>query len=281
MISNLMSMISVFIINYNNASLLKRAIESVLNQKKIHRKDYEILVYDDNSTDNSEDILHEYKNNIDFYHLNKNQTEYGSYNQIAGLRKLLENCKGQIISLLDSDDYFHENKLHEIKKYFQKEINTDVIYNFSINIVNNKFIEQKKKIMLKFIVPWPKFFPQSCISLKKNYLDKNLNKIFFYKFPLVWFDFRLSYLFYRQNGSIKYLYKHLTYYQPSNISASSKFKFFTKMWFKRRIECYSFIKLINKKEKFKTNFSFEYFLYDFITAINEYYNNWKKKFFRQ
>ena len=51
--------VSVLILNFNNAKFLNRSIKSCLNQS---HKEIEILVYDDNSTDNSIAILRKFKN---------------------------------------------------------------------------------------------------------------------------------------------------------------------------------------------------------------------------
>ena len=50
--------VSVLILNYNNGKYLDRSIKSCLNQEY---KDLEILIYDDNSDDNSLEILNKYK----------------------------------------------------------------------------------------------------------------------------------------------------------------------------------------------------------------------------
>jgi len=54
------NLISVLIINYNNEKYVSRAIKSCLNQSY---KNLEILVYDDNSTDNSKYIIKKFKKN--------------------------------------------------------------------------------------------------------------------------------------------------------------------------------------------------------------------------
>ena len=55
------NLVSVIIVNFNNASLLKQSIRSILNQTY---KNIEIIVVDDKSTDDSLKKLQEYKNKI-------------------------------------------------------------------------------------------------------------------------------------------------------------------------------------------------------------------------
>ena len=60
-------MISFIIPSYNSANTIKKAIESILNQNANIR--YEIIVVDDGSSDNTEEVLKVYENNqkIKFY----------------------------------------------------------------------------------------------------------------------------------------------------------------------------------------------------------------------
>ena len=51
------TLVSILIINYNNGNLLTRAIKSSLDQKY---KNIEILIFDDNSTDNSKKVLNHF-----------------------------------------------------------------------------------------------------------------------------------------------------------------------------------------------------------------------------
>ena len=53
-------LVSILIVNYNNAKYLDRSIKSCLNQKY---KNLEILIFDDKSTDNSKTILKKYSKN--------------------------------------------------------------------------------------------------------------------------------------------------------------------------------------------------------------------------
>jgi len=54
------TLISILIINFNNAKLITRAINSCLGQSY---KNFEILIFDDKSIDNSREIINKFKNN--------------------------------------------------------------------------------------------------------------------------------------------------------------------------------------------------------------------------
>ena len=76
---------SVIIPSYNSALFMRKAIESVLNQDY---KDWELIIVDDNSNDESWDIISEYKRkykSISGFKLKKN---YGaSYARNYAIRK--------------------------------------------------------------------------------------------------------------------------------------------------------------------------------------------------
>ena len=57
------TLISILIINYNNHNLLKRSIESCLSQSY---KNIEILIFDDQSNDNSPNVLKKFIFNFKF-----------------------------------------------------------------------------------------------------------------------------------------------------------------------------------------------------------------------
>ncbi len=83
---------SVVIANYNNAKFIQDCINSLNSQTY---KDIEIIFFDDNSSDNSIDIIEKFKN-IKIIK-NKIQTEFGSLNQMNAFKKSIELSTGDII----------------------------------------------------------------------------------------------------------------------------------------------------------------------------------------
>ena len=94
-------MVSVIIPTYNRAILLREAIESILRQTY---KDYEIIVVDDGSTDQTPDVLKEYKDKVRYIR----QENKGPGD--ARNRGLAE-ADGRYIAFLDSDDIWFDFKL--------------------------------------------------------------------------------------------------------------------------------------------------------------------------
>lgn len=93
--------------------ILKKAVLSVLRQEDVNN--YEIIVVDDGSTDNINDVMARYSNNdlVRFFH----QSNKGP----GGARNLgIKVSKGEFIAFLDADDIFEKNSLHDRIDVFRK-----------------------------------------------------------------------------------------------------------------------------------------------------------------
>lgn len=95
--------VSVIIPAYNGASYIGEAIDSVLAQTY---NNYEIIVVDDGSTDNTSQIVRAYGDRVHYIY-QENQGVAVSRNQ--GIRA----SQGEYIAFLDQDDLFFPNKLFE------------------------------------------------------------------------------------------------------------------------------------------------------------------------
>ncbi|MEO1251527.1 MAG: FkbM family methyltransferase [Pseudomonadota bacterium] len=95
--------VSTIIINYNNGAFLREAIDSALAQSEIDHVNYEVIVADDGSTDESRDIIGSYSGRIRPVLLEHGKLS-GNYNQQRALLAGVAAAKGDIIALLDGDD---------------------------------------------------------------------------------------------------------------------------------------------------------------------------------
>ena len=94
--SNTFPLVSVVMATYNRAHTIKRAIDSVLNQTYTN---FELIIIDDGSTDNTSEVLNEYKEpKIRIYKHEVNKGVAAAKN--SGLREI----KGAWFTILDSDD---------------------------------------------------------------------------------------------------------------------------------------------------------------------------------
>tara|TARA_R110000823_G_scaffold105744_1_gene224120 strand:+ start:40 stop:639 length:600 start_codon:yes stop_codon:yes gene_type:complete len=96
--------ISVIVTNYNYEKWLRRCIRSLINQSF---DDYEIIIIDDYSTDNSRNILLEYQD-VDKIKLVFNKSNVGvGCSSTIGAKK----ATGKYIVRVDADDYVHNDFL--------------------------------------------------------------------------------------------------------------------------------------------------------------------------
>jgi glycosyltransferase involved in cell wall biosynthesis len=99
-----MPRVSVIIPTYNRANLLGEAVASVLAQTY---KDYEIIIVDDGSTDNTQEVASHFPPGIIKYVLQKNQGVSAARN------KGIDLTQGEFLCFLDSDDALLENALEK------------------------------------------------------------------------------------------------------------------------------------------------------------------------
>ncbi len=153
---------SIIIDNYNNAKFIGDCVNSINSQTY---KDIEIIFFDDNSKDNSIEIINKFenikiiKNNI--------QTNFGSLNQINAFKKGIEASTGDIIFFLDSDDYFHQTKVEKIVNLFLTNNNRMIVYDFPIILKNKKKYIKKKRINYLRLIG-DIFIQQAVYQLEKN-----------------------------------------------------------------------------------------------------------------
>ena len=254
------NLVSVLITNYNKGKFLKNSIKSILNQTYINK---EVLLFDDCSKDNSLIILSKYKNITIIRNKNK-KYESGPLNQIYGLEKLFKLSKGKIIYLLDGDDMFKKTKLSEISKFFEKNNKINFLQDTPLySNYRDKIILKKKKHLFSI---WPSFFPTSCIAIRRNFF---LNFLKFSRkkhFPNLEIDARLSIYAYLHNQFL-ISNKSLTIYNYDENGISSKYKKFTKNWWKKRSEAFDYMLFVSRKLNKKFYFGPDFF----ITKIINYF----------
>ena len=101
-------LVSVAVITYNMAHYLPQLLDSILKQKV--NFDYEIVVDDDHSPDNSREILYEYQRKYpDKFVLSLRDNNVGGSRNMYGV---LRKCRGKYIAILEGDDWWEaEDKL--------------------------------------------------------------------------------------------------------------------------------------------------------------------------
>ena len=94
--------VSVIIPTYNRATTIIKSINSVLNQTY---SNFEIVVVDDNSDDNTKDIIKQIQDDRIIYIKNKKNLGAASARNIG-----IKNATGELIAFQDSDDEWIKQK---------------------------------------------------------------------------------------------------------------------------------------------------------------------------
>jgi hypothetical protein len=110
---------SIITVVYNGQEHIEECIKSVITQKN---KNFEYIVIDGKSTDNTNKIIKKYKKNINVYISEKDKGIYDAFN------KGMHYAKGKYICIVNSDDKLTPNALCIISKYDKKYPNVDFIF---------------------------------------------------------------------------------------------------------------------------------------------------------
>lgn len=129
-----MKQVSVIIPTYNRGHIIERSIRSVLQQTY---QPLEIIVVDDGSDDNTEEVIREIADSRIVYHkLPENKGV--SYARNKGV----ELANGEWIAFQDSDDCWRENKLEEQMAYAEMYPEYELIYcAYCCNLANKDAVE--------------------------------------------------------------------------------------------------------------------------------------------
>lgn len=132
------NLVSVIIPIYNGEKYIEQCIKSVLNQSY---KSIEMIIIDDGSTDNSEDIIKKYTNKFYFIKYIKSNQNKGVW---AARNIGIENARGRFISFLDVDDLYNKDKI-------KNQINFMLKNKYSFTYTSYNLIDENGKYLNKII----------------------------------------------------------------------------------------------------------------------------------
>lgn len=165
-------LVSVIIPTYNRAHLIKRSAMSVLNQTY---SNLELIIVDDGSTDNTEEVVKSLDDERVIYIKQSNQ------GACAARNNGIDHAKGEFIAFQDSDDVWHLDKLEKQIKCL-KETGADVVVCNLVKYINGKrFIPYRRFIKQGFLdcnlIPYgicPQMICGYTIIFKKNKFDNEM-----------------------------------------------------------------------------------------------------------
>lgn len=232
--------VSILITNFNKEKYIRKALSTSFNQSY---RNFEVLVYDDGSTDNSINIIKKYKKVTLITNRNKIKKS-PPQNQILGILTLVKRSKGKYIFFLDGDDYFKKNKILFFIKYLKKNNKIKFLQDLPILLSNREKFKLKKK-KYKFSI-WPTIVPTSSICVEKNYLINFLSYVYKNNFPDLEIDTRIViYSFLKNNLNI--INSSYTYYRDTSQGITSKYQKFSFNWWKKKISSFPVYVSINEK----------------------------------
>ena len=164
-------LVSIIINCHNGEEFLLHAIKSVLKQTY---KNWEIIFFDNNSNDNSVEILKKFKDKRIKIYIKKNKSLLPLY-QARNLA--IQKAKGTFITFLDVDDTWEKNKLAE-QIHLSNKFPSEKIFYSNYNI----FDQELKKSILKFRYSLPSgYITQSllndyCIGILTIFINKKIFK---------------------------------------------------------------------------------------------------------
>lgn len=180
-------LISIIIPIYNADKYLDRCLESVINQTY---KNIEIILINDGSTDNSINIINEYKQKDERILVINRENRGVLYTRLEGLKK----AQGKYISYIDSDDWIEKNMIeilyNKIIKYDADVVKCEYAYNNSniangtLNVKEDKFIKKEEFEPLfydKFFIDmnvhnlWDQMFKKELIVDCLSYINTDIS----------------------------------------------------------------------------------------------------------
>lgn len=208
-------MISVIVPVYNMEKFLARCVDSLLCQTM---KDFEILLVDDGSTDDSAQICREYAardNRIKY--IKKVNGGLSDARNVA-----MEHAKGEFVTFIDSDDFVHSTYLEYLLSLILEndaDISSCIHFETSLDVISEDLGEENIfcmsgheacERMLKDLAP---VLTAACGKLYKTEIVKK------YKFPYgrLHEDVATTFKYYLDSTKVVYSYKKLyAYYQHPN-----------------------------------------------------------------
>lgn len=211
--------VSIITVCYNSEATIENTIRSVVMQS---HKNIEYIIIDGSSTDKTKTIINKYSDEINVFVSEPDSGLYDAMNKGIGL------ATGDIIGLLNSDDFYKDNNV--IEKVVEKFTgNTDAVYGDIVYVDKDDIAKIKRywhsgrfsryKMKLGWMPPHPSFFVRNVIYKKYGAFNKNFKTSADYELMLR--------LIYKHKITMAYLPEVLVNMRDggqSNVSLSNRIK---------------------------------------------------------
>ncbi len=156
---------TVIIPTFNRKDFLKIAVNSVFDQTF---DDFEIIIIDDGSTDDTKQMLYEYSDKRIKYFYQENKGVSFARN------KGLEQSNGKYIAFLDSDDRWVANKLEKTFEYINNFPEIKIFHTEEVWYRRGKLLNQNKKHKKPDGYVYFNALPICCIGMSTAVVEKEL-----------------------------------------------------------------------------------------------------------
>lgn len=170
---NKQPLVTIVIPCYNYAEYVGEAIVSVINQTY---SNIELIVINDGSTDNSDNVIKKLLKKYNFKYINQ-------HNQgiIAVRNKAINIAKGEYLVQLDADDAIPTNYVNELVKSAQKDNGkSDIFYTPALDFNNNEKIIDPPVFNIEILKHYNFIHASAMVKtriIKKYQYDKNLESL--------------------------------------------------------------------------------------------------------
>lgn len=170
-------LVSIIMSIYNNESTLIKSVSSILDQTY---DNFEFLIIDDKSTDNSLAILSELAEKDQRIKIIKNDKNIGL---TESLNKLIDISGGQYIARQDGDDFSEKERLREQVKFLEREKDFDACSTRSKIINSTKVIPNFSRILpIKHVIKFKNPIVHGSLMINSKTIKElgSYNKNFYY-----------------------------------------------------------------------------------------------------
>ena len=159
-------LITVYITNYNYGKYIRQAVDSILNQTL---QDFELIIIDDGSTDNSKTIIEEYSGHPKIKIIYQQNKGLNISNNVA-----LRMTEGKYIMRLDADDYLDENALLVMSSLLEKDDDLGLVFPdyYLIDTEGNILSIEKRNSFKKDVTLLDMPAHGACTMIRKKFLQQ-------------------------------------------------------------------------------------------------------------
>ena len=171
--------ISIITPVYNGANTIEKTIQNVINQKI--ESELEYIVVDGGSSDGTIEIINRYLDKIDVFISEKDRGTYDAMN------KGITHATGDIIGIINADDWYNDGALKVVENTFLKETDTSIVYspihNYTHGEYVNTFIPGKlENLVFKLTLNHPSCFVKSSVYESIGLFDLSYSIVADYDF---------------------------------------------------------------------------------------------------